>query len=268
VVQLRKRHKDELFKLPVTDDEIRNSVKAFIGTAVHDQVAKQLFEHTRRHPGSGWMVERKIWDKIAGRKVVGKFDAYLNGMLLDLKTTSIWKFIYKQFDDFENQLNIYAYILRKEGIPVSLLQIVMWFTDYNANESYKHADYPQDFIEPVLISNLWPMKEAEERIVTMVERHKANEGRSDNELDLCTAEDMWSKESVWAVEAPGSNRAVRLLDTEAEAKDYITKSKNKEKGTWVINKRAGAHTRCEKFCKVNIYCSQYQQYLAENEGGK
>lgn len=267
VVQLRKRHKQELFEMPITDDEIRNNLKSFVGTAVHDAVNKQLYEFSRRFPGSGWMAERKIFDKIAGRKIVGKFDSFLNGMLLDLKTTSVWKFIFHQFQDYENQLNIYAHILRPD-LKVTLLQIIMWFTDYDINKSYQSPDYPSDFIEPVVISNLWNRGFAEEKIVHMVEMHKSNEQKPDAELDECTAEDMWSKEHVFAIEAPGSKRAVRLLDSEAEAKEYITASKNKEKGTWKISKRAGARTRCDKFCKVNKWCNQYQEYIREQGGNK
>jgi hypothetical protein len=186
-------------------------------------------------------------------------------MLLDLKTTSVWKFIYHQFQEYEEQLNIYAYLLR-DDLKVTLLQIVMWLTDYDINKSYQHADYPKDFIEPVVISNLWSPATAQERIVSLVEKHKANEDKPDAELDECTLEDMWAKESVYAIEAPGSTRAVRLLDSEAEAKEYIAKSKNKEKGTWKIVKRSGERTRCEKFCKVAPWCNQYQKYFAE-EGG-
>ena len=265
VVQLRKRHKQELYELPVTDEEIRSNLKSFVGTAIHDAVSKALFEFVRRYPNSGWMAERKIWDKVAGRKIVGKFDSYLNGLLMDLKTTSVWKFIYKQFKEYEEQLNIYAYLLREDKINVTVLQIIMWFTDYDANKSYQHADYPKDFIEPVIISNLWQPSVAEERIVHLVEKHKSNEEKPDDGLDECTLEDMWAKEHVYAIMAPGNKRAVRLLESEAEARDYISKSKNKEKDNWKITCRPGERTRCDKFCKVNRWCSQYKAYLAEQE---
>jgi len=268
VVQLRKRHKQELFELPVTDDEIRSNLKSFVGTAIHDAVSKQLFEFVRRYPNSGWMAERKIWDKIAGRKIVGKFDSFLNGMLMDLKTTSVWKFIYKQFKEYEEQLNLYAYLLREDKIKVTLLEIIMWFTDYDVNKTYQHADYPKDFIEPVVISNLWSPSVAKDRIVNLVELHKSNEEKPDEELDFCKLEDMWAKDSVYAIEAPGSQRAVRLLDSLEEAEEYIAKSKNKEKDNWNIVKRTGERTRCDKFCKVNKWCNQYQAYLKDQEEDK
>lgn len=263
VVQLRKRHKKELFEMDVTDEEVRSNIKSFIGTAIHDAVAKNLFEFVRHNPRSGWLIERKIWDKIADRKIVGKFDAYINGLLQDLKTTSVWKFVFKQYQDYENQLNVYAHLLRGDNITVTMLQIIMWFTDYDVSRAYQNADYPKDIIEPVTISNLWSPKVAKGVITSMVERHISNENLSDDKLDQCTPADFWAKEDQFAIVAPGAKRAVRLLSSEADAQDYIANSKNKDRHTWNIDKRAGVRTRCDKFCKVNVFCNQYKQYMSE-----
>lgn len=143
-----------------------------------------------------------------------------------------------------------------------MLMAVLWFQDYDIDKARTQVDYPKDVIVPVSLP-LWNPKDAEERIIAMVERHKANEKLPDDQLELCTDKDIWAKPTKYAVQEKGAKRAVRLLNTLDEAEEYIRNSKNKDKDKWSIIKRPGERTRCEHYCRANIFCNQYKEYLAE-----
>lgn len=260
VLQLERRHEEELKKRPITDEEIRNVLKAFVGTAVHAYFERNMWGFANTHPQINYLIERKLQDKIADRVLVGKLDMFVNGIVYDLKTTSVWKYIYKQYKDFEEQLNIYAYLLRESDVEVNMLSVIMWFTDWDKWKAQQEKDYPSDPVVQVNLQNLWTFEKQRKFIEGRIERHKEYEKVPDNELPECTAEDMWAKPTKFAVVAPGKKKAVRLLDSKEQAQLYIKKSKNKEASTWSVEKRLGSRTRCDQYCKVREWCSQWQEY--------
>lgn len=260
VVQLDKRYRDVLNKRPITDEEIRSTIKSYVGTAVHDKLAKDLWSFNSQNPQVGYLIERKLMDKICDRRIVGKFDCFLNGALYDWKTTSVWKYIYKQYKDFEDQLNIYAYLIRECGMSVNILYVILWFTDWQIGNAINQQDYPSQPIEQVMIDKLWKLEVQREFLIHLIEKHKANEDRLDEDLDPCTKEERWDKPTTYAVTSPGAARAVRVLNTEDEANAYIANSNNKAKDKWFVECRPGKRVRCEDYCRCNEFCSQYQEY--------
>lgn len=270
IVQLEKRYKDYFDALPFDDDAIRKSLSSFKGTAIHSWFEKMLWKYINRNPNCGYIMERRIWDRIRDRKISGKFDCYRNGALYDYKTTSVWKRIYGQFDDYEKQLNLYAYLLGTCGIHVSILFIIAWYMDWQKTKQYQ-KDYPREEIEQIHIEGLWPVSEQQDYLYHLIDRQKANEDRPDDELDECEAEDMWSKDTTYAVTYPGATRAVRVKDTYEDAQSYIDWAKGKEKDTkklakmdnWYVETRSGERTRCGEYCRVNCFCNQYKRYCEE-----
>jgi len=57
------------------------------------------------------------------------------------------------------------------------------------------------------------------------------------------------------------NHGLPLCSTEEEAN---TKVAEYGKG-YEIEIRQGERTRCERYCQVNKFCTQYQQYLSTKE---
>ena len=82
-------------------------------------------------------------------------------------------------------------------------------------------------------------------------------------LPECTPDQMWEKPTTYAVMKEGNKRATSVHATEEEAQEALKMVKGK--ASIVI--RPGERTRCETFCSVNRFCSQYQQYLKEKENG-
>jgi len=270
VVQLEKRYAEYLDKLPFTDDKMKKTLASFKGTAIHKHIESSLWRYMNQNANAGYLMERRIWDRILDRKISGKFDCYRNGALYDYKTTSVWKRIFGQFDEYEKQLNLYAYLLGTCGVEVSILFIIAWYMDWDKHKRYQ-KDYPSDEVEQIHISNLWNKKEQEEYLYLLINRQKENENKPDDELDKCTPEDMWAKDTTYAVTYPGATRAVRVKNSYKEADEYIADAKKTEKSkkkreameSWFVETRSGERPRCSDYCSVNIFCNQYREYCEE-----
>ena len=266
IVQLQKRYSEELDKLPMTDEFIEQQLSSFQGNAIHERFRIMLYRFINKWPNSGYMIERRVWDRICDRKISGQFDAYRNGALYDFKTTSVWKRIFSQGTDWEQQLNIYAYLLKTCGIDVTLLYIIAWYMDWD-KWKINQNNYPKKKIEQIRLSNLWPFPEQKQFLEHRIELQKQNEDRADEDLDPCSGEEMWAKDTMYAVVAPGAKRAIRTkgLYTRQAAEDYIEQSKNKKKDDWYVETREGERTRCENWCRYRDYCSQWKEYCQRKE---
>jgi len=273
VVQLQNRHKDYYDSIPFDEDMLSKQLASFKGTAIHSWFERMLWKHINKNPNCGYMMEQRLWDRICDRKISGKFDCYLNGALYDYKTTSVWKRIFGQFDDYEKQLNLYSYMLGLCGIEVSILYIIAWYMDWDKHKRYQ-KDYPSKEIEQIHLKNIWSPKKQKDYLYNLIERQKSNEKLPDDQLDLCTNEEMWQKPTSYAVSFPGATRAVRVKDTREEAEIYITDTMAKEKKKdkkeamkdWYVETRGGDRTRCNEYCKCNVFCNQYQEYCAKGGG--
>lgn len=260
IVMLRKRYREEIEKKP---KDLAKSWAAFRGNAIHGSLEWFLKKHAASLRHGGYQIERKLFDKIKGRKITGKFDVLLNGALYDYKTTSTFKFIKGDFQDYEAQLNIYAYLLRHYNIEVTLLYIILLFTDWNKLSLYSQKDYPQQDFVQVKLDGLWTPKEQEDYLFNRVDLMIENESLPDNELTECNEKDMWARPDSWAIypEGRSTGRAVRVLTSEKQAQFYIQRNSKRIEGTPQIIFRPGVRTRCENYCDAADYCSQYQEYL-------
>jgi hypothetical protein len=69
---------------------------------------------------------------------------------------------------------------------------------------------------------------------------------------------MWEKQTTYAVKKIDGVRAKSVHKTLEEAQASLSQLKG-----YAIEVRPGERTRCEKYCQVNGFCSQYQKYLKE-----
>lgn len=266
-VHLQKRHAKFFDGQPITSEEIESKLQSFMGEGLHRQFEFFLRLFINRNQGSGYTLESRIWDRICDRKISGKFDCLLNGALYDFKSTSVWKHIMGDHTEWEQQLNLYNYLLHTCKQEVKIMFIIAWFTDYDKKKIWDEG-YPDCRVQQYHIDKIWPRSQQEEYLHHRIELMKANEDRPDDELDPCTPEEMWEKPTVYAVLRPGAARAVRAkgMDTEEIAKNYIANSKAKDKDTFTIECRPGDRTKCANWCKYNRFCNQYQEYKAATNG--
>lgn len=263
IVQLKKRYSAYLPD-PVPSEQI----KSFIGTAVHNYFEFCLRKYMGQHPEDKYLIERRLWDKIHGRKISGKFDCWYDEVLFDFKCTTVWKAIFGDHIDWEKQLNLYNYFLYLEGVKVRKQRIIALYLDWQKFESMKNKQYPKEIIQLIDIP-IWSRKDQKDFLYNKVADLIKCEESPDYDLPKCTYEDRWEKETKWAAYYQNTEgKAKRVLDTKEGIEEWITwkcESGEYVPEDYIIVKRPGYRMRCEEYCRYNGWCNQYQNYVAEKE---
>ena len=246
--QLRKLtidHRDEIV------EDAADRIWSLLGTLLHgvlERNAKGL---------KNTIAEEELTTEVLGWTVVGHYD--LSEMILegewltDWKLTSIWAIKDGIKPEWEQQLNCYAELIRRAGRPVDHLQIVAVGRDWSKSKARYDKDYPQQQVK-VFAVPLWPTEEASRFLEERVRLHQEAEK---GQYGDCTADERWARQDQWAVMKKGQKRAVRLYDTEASAMRHVGDDK-----TLTIVPRPGESVRCESYCPVNKWCSQYARMKA------
>lgn len=262
IVHLRKRHKQEIESKP---KELEKLVAAFRGNAVHTALEFNLRKFKSTNPGCGYYIEQKVWDKILDRKISGKLDVYQDGILYDFKTTSTFKFIKGDYEEYEQQLNIYAYMLKPYNLQVRSNKIILIFTDWNKAGTYKE-DYPKQPFVMVEMQDVWSHEKQEQFIHDRIKTMIRNETLPDEELDYCTIDEMWAMPDSYAVYPEGrtTGKAVRVLTSMKQAEFYIKRNVNRIGNATIVH-RPSVRARCENWCEVSNWCDQYHNYVLSRE---
>ena len=247
IVQLKRKHWDEI------ETDASEMVWALFGSAVHN-----ILEHGK---DDHHIVEERIFAEHEGWKLSGAIDLQEveeDGIIIsDYKVTGAWS-VMNEKQDWHNQLNIYAWLVEKvKQQPVKKLQIIAIVRDWSARDTAKEG-YPSSPIATIDIP-LWPMDQREEYINQRIHLHSAAyfDSETDGEIAQCTPDEMWEKPEKFAVKKEGGVRAKSLHDSRDEAEIALP-----PKG-YFIEHRPGSRTRCESYCQVSAFCSQYQTYLKE-----
>jgi hypothetical protein len=242
-VWLKRRHDAE-----ITED-ISERIWAMLGTAAHYVVENA--------GGDNVLQEGYIEAKVEGVTLSGTFDLYDGEELTDVKTTSVWTIVYgDRTNEWEKQLNTYAYLLRSIGFSVKRLAIVAILRDWSKSKAKADANYPQ--AQAVKISiKLWSDAEARAYVEERIEWFEAHKSTPDADLPECTAEERWQSETVYAVMKEGRKSAVKLHDNIEQASAHALEL---GKGHQVVV-RPGEWKRCADYCNACDFCNQYQSYL-------
>ena len=250
------------------DDQIEvdavDMVWALFGTAVHSVLEKSkqsddiITEERLYKEVDGWVLSGAI-DR---QEFVSNDDGSRTVNIIDYKVTSVWSVIYGK-PEWENQLNCYAYLASKTN--VGSLKICAILRDWNRRDAEKKEDYPKAPIVFVDVP-LWDKSKTEEYIKDRIRIHQEAQISFDlnEDVGLCSDEDMWKKNDTWAVKKKGQKRAIRVLDSEEEANNYIdwhneTDQVYTKKTDLEIEFRSGEYTRCGNYCSVADFCNQYKE---------
>jgi hypothetical protein len=202
------------------------------------------------------IAERRLSIEMAGWVISGGMDLYEElGILTDFKTTSVWKLVKGDLEEWEKQLNLYSVILRHHGHKVERLQVVAILRDWSKLEAKRDPNYPQSQVVNIDIP-LWPAEKAEKFMRERVILHQ----QARISLPECTPEDRWAKPEQFAVMKVGKKRAEKLYTSEALAKAHVGFDRK-----LYVQHRPGASVRCESYCPVAQFCEQYQKSLATSE---
>lgn len=238
IVVLEKEHEDKL------ERDVVDSLWSLLGRGVHDVLCRA---------DSNTMTEVRMSFDMEGWKISGQFDRYIpdHAHLQDYKVTSAWSLVYdSRNEDWENQLNTYAHMLRVNGHEVNKLEIIAVLRDWSQTEALRNQDYPSAPVVAVPI-NLWTSVEAKEKIKAQVLKHQS----ALTKLPLCTEKDQWAQPGKFAVMKTGRKSAVRLYDSHAEALLHLSEEKDPKLS---IVERKGSKVRCERYCAVKDFCDQYR----------
>ena len=219
-------------------------IKMRMGTAIHDSLEKIGVY------ADGDFKEKRFFAEIMGCQISGKMDAVLGGVIRDNKSTSVWKYVKKEFDDYIKQLSIYRWILYRNGINTEQYAFIdFFFTDWKKSDAEKSSDYPQIPYQEQKI-DLLSLEATEELICDRLEEFTFAE----SVLPECTAEELWQRDECWAVfTKEGQARAKKLCKTEEEAKEYASAN-----GCKYIEHRPGKAVRCG-YCSAAPFCDQCKE---------
>lgn len=234
---LKKQHADDLTM------DYSDLLAARYGTAIHDSLEKVGVY------GEGDFKEQRYYAEVMGVQISGKMDAVIDGVIRDNKSTSVWKFVKQEFDDYIKQLSIYKYILHQNGIETAAhAYIDFFFTDWKKSDAEKGGNYPAIRYQEQRLE-LMTLEETEafiqERITEFLFAESA--------LPECSKEELWTRDEAWAIYAKaGQSRAKKICKTETEAQDYIAANGG------VIEHRPGKVMRCN-YCTAAPFCEQYRK---------
>lgn len=249
IQRLRKKHYEQI------EQDVSDMLWSLLGSALH-VVAER--GQTENH-----ITEERLHVEIEGVVLSGAIDLQKtteSGIVItDYKFTSAWAIRQDKFE-WEAQQNIYAWLVSKaKNEKVSGVQICALIRDWSRREAAVKADYPPAPIQ-VLELPLWPLEKTEAYIRERLEAHRNAKVADDwgDALPECTEEERWIRTTQYAVKREGRKTAIRVLDSEEEAKELA----EKEKG--FVEIRKGEAIRCvNNFCGVNQWCSQYQKEKTE-----
>lgn len=166
--------------------DVSDMLWLLFGTAVH--------EHLAKHATNALTEERLSMDvttELGTWKVSGAFDSLSldrDGSLDDYKTTSVWKVLKGDLEDWTAQLNLYQHLAEHHGHEVRQLQIIALLRDWTKREADKGGDYPKCPAVVIPIES-WPDKWRQSYLEDRVLVHQ----EAERTLPLCTNLERWER---------------------------------------------------------------------------
>lgn len=194
----------------------------------------------------GRPVERLRRCECDGGLIAGSFDVPRVGdELQEYRSVSTWRVTNGAPRDWVERMNLYAEVLRRNGVNVTALTVVAMFRDFSASRG-REANYPQAEVQ-TFGTPLWEPADTAEFLRARLALHTAAESGTYTE---CSSEERWQKPDKFALMKVGRQKAVRVYDDEETARANITSDQH------YVEPRPGLSTRCEFHCRVAAFCPQ------------
>ena len=252
IVHLQKVHGEDI------EEDVTDNLYSLEGSIIHS-----ILEKAGESVDNLTVEKRLYWDvevqEMGVFKISGMFDAYDwdTKTLSDYKYCSVWEFINGVKVDRVRQLNVLAYLAHHNGYEVEKITAEAFFRDWSPSQAKKGGNYPALKVASFELP-LWPYEEQKRYVEDRVELHMMTQNGHPYE---CTEEERWAKPDVWAVMKQGRKSAVKLHEIEEEAHNHVTKLGT---ANHYIQHRPGENTRCENYCNVREFCSQYKEMVNES----
>lgn len=250
---LKEEHDDKI----VVD--VSNEIWKLLGQSVHTIIERANESNTDT------ITEQRNFAVVNGWTISGQTDSISieEKILKDYKVTSVWSVMSATKDgklEWEQQLNCYDWLTRKNNpeIIINQLNIITINRDWSKNQMLRSSgDYP---VAPVSVIPIpkWSNEEQEEFIKERVSIHQEAEADYliSKKLPLCSDVERWRRKDAYRVMKKGRKSALRVLDTQKLADEYLNGHDDKAKLS--IEFLKGEAIRCKDYCDVAEFCNQYQ----------
>lgn len=242
---LKKKYAD------VLTEDVSDLMYALLGKSVHAILEKSTVNDLFT------LAEKRLYATVNGVRISGQID-YLNlanGLLDDYKVMSVWEFIYGLSNEKKIQVNFYDYLLSTNGYPTDRLRIVGIFRDWQLSKVQNDKNYPSRQVVQFPIDK-WSTEKQNE-VITERLKMLTDGGVS------CTEDDRWYTGTKYAVMKDKNKGASKVCDSVEDAEKWMVAN---PKGKYTIVTRPGVNKRCENYCIVSEYCSQYKKLKEEVNG--
>ena len=224
--------------------DVRDEFWKLLGRGVHN-VLEQYSD--------GGVSEERHFAKVGDLTVSGAIDLVSNGMVTDYKVTSTYSVTKGLKPEWEQQLNMYSWLLRQNDISSSSLRIVALCRDWIKSRSDRSQKYPAS---PIVILPVpkWPDEQQDQYIEERVRVHM------DESTIPCTSEERWARGKYMVTGTDVKLKKPKLFDTLMEASVWTQGKENPVKGiAYQITETTPTYVRCEgNWCGVRDFCPQYQ----------
>ena len=218
--------------------DVADMFNMLLGTAVH----KLLEEQEQEGILNEYYMEIPVF---AGFTVSGTADLIdtVTRSIADYKTCASWKIIYKDFDDWKEQLKGYLYMwYTLTGELYHDARIVAVIKDFSPLDALRINGYPQKPIVSIPFTytdaEIFGVAERwEEKIVEVLQKLVSQD------FGQCSESERWTKPAQWALMKEGRKSAIKLFDNEQEANDAKGEDKN-----LFVEYRAGKDVKCDSYC--------------------
>lgn len=255
-----------ILKQQRTDDieaDVSDMIWPLFGTAVHHMLESAT-------PAGNVTMEERLFVNINNWVVSGQIDHQEEhgGMIYisDYKVTSVWSVIYGK-EDWVRQLNCYAHMVRlAKGKDVGGVRIIAILRDWQRREAQFKPDYPQSPVAVVEIP-LWDAAKAQAYMEERVHLHQDAQMIWDTREAVveCSDEERWTKPTTWALMKNGGKRAIKVFESQIDSINYMQKHPEYLRGQHDVVERKGGRTRCEQYCSVSEFCTQWIMERMANE---
>ena len=234
---LTDRHFDEI------EVDASDSIWQIFGSAVHSIFEKQ---------NDNSFKEESFSVPVYNSKVTGRVDSYdiENEIIVDWKTASVWKVQFADFDDWKKQGLIYAWLMKQSGLKVKKCRFIALLKDHSKSKARTDANYPKS---PVYVFEFDITESDLEEIETFIKGRilelENAEKIEDEKLTPCSKTERWASDDKFAIMKTGRKTALKLCDTEEEAKGLLEKL-----GGTSIEYRPAESRKCKDYCNVYKWC--------------
>lgn len=262
-VILKRRYNDEI------EQDCSELIWALFGTAFHSILENANEEEDQFKEEYLKQDLGIICDELKGYFLSGKADLVdiATKTIIDYKTTSTFKVLKKDFEDYRLQLLIYAWLFRKLGFEINKGEIVALLRDFQKSKAKFDKDYPQFQVQKIQFKfSDKDFKEIEEFIKNRFLELKKYEDVPDDELPECTDEEKWSTGWQYKVFKKGNKVATKIHLTLEEAEKHLENLEKNYPGVYEIRTFEPNYKKCEEYCSACKYCKFWKEHYGDMKG--